>query len=548
MFSFSAFLIYLYMGIQVFRMDPSSRKNRWFLYFCLCFAVWSFAYVFVYPDHSKQVIWFWYKISALGWCSFPAIAINFLLALTLYEKKKGRPFGMTIHYIFFIPAVVFFLHAYNGTLIAKDFVFRTFGNIEVQNVDSPWYWAYLAYMAVLTLGGLVMVTVWGVRSPNKNEKKQALWIVSSGLLSFLLGIVFNILLPALSNNIAVLPAIAPLTSLIWLAGIRRAIRKYRLLEITPEVAADEIVSHIIDSVLLLNMDGTIRKSNRSAEVLLEYSGDELRELKVWDLFPRGENARYKFEDIRKGQSGMIQWEDALKTKKGKPLPMNCIVSCVNDRNKQNIGVIFVGQDLRLVKRLEKEVRKSEIAEKKLQKANENLEKKVAERTRELEMYATTDPMTGVYNRRIGLLLLEEEIHKAKRNQSVLTVCFLDINDLKTVNDKYGHKEGDDLILSVVNIIKENLRVSDIICRMGGDEFLLILLDCNLNQCLEVWDGVQKDIDEKNAKKIKPYLLSVSRGFAEYNPIYPMTLDEIITTADYQMYQFKKKFKKVMEGN
>lgn len=178
----------------------------------------------------------------------------------------------------------------------------------------------------------------------------------------------------------------------------------------------------------------------------------------------------------------------------------------------------------------------------------NLERQVKERTTELEMYATTDTMTGVYNRRIGFLLLEEEIHKAKRNKSVLTICFIDINGLKEVNDSFGHREGDELILMVVEILKESLRESDIICRMGGDEFLVIMADCNMNQSLSVWEGIQTKIDEKNRAILKSYSISVSRGFAEFNPIYPITPDELITTADYQMYQHKKRTKKTTNGN
>lgn len=549
LFSFAAFITYLFLGIQVFRMEPSSSRNRWFLAFCMSFAVWSFAYIFVYPDHPKDQIWFWYRISSIGWCAFPAISLNFMISLTRFGRRKNA--GMTrdiFRYALFLPSIVFIVRAFSGTLIAKDFTVHAWGNIEVQDISSPWYWAYLIYMGFTTISGLLLVALWGIKTSKKNEKKQSLWIVTTGVIALTTGVLFNILLPSFSHVANFLPAIAPLTGLIWMVGIRRAIRKYRLLEISPQIAAEEIISNIIDVVFLLNPDGSFRKANRSSEILLGYSENELKKKNFGEIFEKSETARYKLLDIRKCVSNQLQWEDSLKPLKGKMIPMNCLLSCVKDHSGNAIGMLFVGQDLRLVKRLEKEVKRSEIAERKLEKAKETLELKVAERTRELERFATTDPMTGIYNRRIGLLLLDEEIRAAKRKQSVLTVCFIDINGLKTVNDEYGHKEGDDLILSIVNILKENLRESDVLCRMGGDEFLAIMLDCNLNQCLEVWDGIQKSIDEKNNRKQKSYLLSVSRGLAEYNPIYPMTLDELITTADYQMYQNKKKLKKVIDGD
>lgn len=542
--SFSSFVIYLLMGVTVIRKGYRSRVKRLIFCVCLLFAVWAFSYSFIYPQGPLSSQWFWYRLSAFGWCLFPAVSLNLFFELAHVDLILKRKW---IQFAAYLPAAVFLYQVLTDRLFTVGFEYGKWGTVEVQDTASFWFWAYLVYSGGYMLVSLWSALIWGIRSRNPNEKKQFAAILIFVSLSVILGFLFNMILPWLSGGKAGFPAVAPIFGLFWLSGFALAISRYQLIELTPQIAADEIISNIIDMVLLLNFDGSIRKTNRAAQILLGYSEENFKQMRFWELFVKSENARYRLSDIQKSQASLIQWEDQLKPRKGRPVPMNCIMSCVKDHLGTSIGVIFVGQDLSLVKRLEKEVGRSEIAEKKLQKAKETLEEKVAERTRELEMFATTDPLTGIYNRRIGLLLLEEEIHKAKRTKNVLTVCFVDINGLKEVNDGYGHKEGDDLILSVVNILKENLRESDILCRMGGDEFLIIMLECNLNQSLEVWEGVQKSIDDKNNRKLKSYLVSVSRGFAEYNPIYPMTLDELITTADYQMYQNKKRFKKVMDG-
>ena len=521
-------MLYMVLGMIVLVNNIRARVNRLLFMVCMSFAVWAFSNALIFPNATEPSLWFWYRVSAFGWCLFPAFGLNLFSELAhvgFMVKHKW------IGYAAYVPSLFFLYMVLTGKLFTVGFEHGPWGTYEVQDTSSPWFWLFLFYSAGYMLISLGAAVVWEIRSKNRFEKKQAMVILIFVSVSVMSGFFFNMILPLLMGGKSGFPAIAPILGLVWLGGFTLAISRYRLVEITPEIAADEIISNIVDTVFLVNTDGTIRKMNRSAEILLGASEEETRNRKIWELFYRSENVRYKVMAAQQGQAAQLQWEDWLKPRKRRPEPVNCILSCVKNRAGLNIGVILIGQDLRLVKRLEKEVKKSEIAEKKLQKAKENLEDKVAERTRELEMFATTDPLTGVYNRRIGYLLLEEEIHKARRKKSVLTVCFIDINGLKEVNDNFGHKEGDDLILSVVNILKENLRESDILCRMGGDEFLVIMLDCGLNQSLEVWEGVQKSIDEKNGRKQKSYLVSVSRGFAEYNPIYPMTIDELVTTAD-----------------
>ena len=97
------------------------------------------------------------------------------------------------------------------------------------------------------------------------------------------------------------------------------------------------------------------------------------------------------------------------------------------------------------------------------------EKKQAEE--EMQKQATVDMLTGTFNRRTGIIWLEKHMKLVTRSNSVVTICYLDVNDLKHVNDTYGHDEGDSLIKVVVATVQKFLRGSDIICRLGGDEFL-----------------------------------------------------------------------------
>lgn len=167
---------------------------------------------------------------------------------------------------------------------------------------------------------------------------------------------------------------------------------------------------------------------------------------------------------------------------------------------------------------------------------------------DLKNHATYDAMTGFLNRRVGLLLLEKELKIADRANTPFTIGYIDINNLKMVNDTFGHEEGDYLILTSTRLLKESIRETDILCRLGGDEFFAILRECTIEQAEKIWQKVVEKIENFNSKKLKPYQVSLSHGFVQYNPKEGKTADQLITEADAKMYAEKKKFKQASKKN
>jgi diguanylate cyclase (GGDEF)-like protein len=161
---------------------------------------------------------------------------------------------------------------------------------------------------------------------------------------------------------------------------------------------------------------------------------------------------------------------------------------------------------------------------------------------DLKNYATYDEMTGFLNRRMGLLFLEKELKITDRTNTPFTLCYIDINNLKMVNDTFGHEEGDYLILTSTRLLKESIRETDILCRLGGDEFFAILRECTIEQAEKIWQKVVEKIENFNSKKLKPYQVSLSHGFVQYNPKEGKKADQLITETDAKMYREKKKYK------
>ena len=157
-------------------------------------------------------------------------------------------------------------------------------------------------------------------------------------------------------------------------------------------------------------------------------------------------------------------------------------------------------------------------------------------------FATYDELTGVYNRRVGMEFLNQELKKMRRGKTFLSVCYIDINSLKIVNDNFGHEAGDSLIKFIIQDIKSAMRESDILSRLGGDEFLLIFPDCRLKEVKSIWKRVEEALKERNSKDDIGYNISASYGFAETDSENALSSDEIIQIADKRMYDHKRRTK------
>ncbi len=162
---------------------------------------------------------------------------------------------------------------------------------------------------------------------------------------------------------------------------------------------------------------------------------------------------------------------------------------------------------------------------------------------ELNHYASTDTLTGIMNRRMGMKKLEELLADSKEDYLEFVLCFLDLNNLKNINDTYGHGEGDRYIINFCEIIKGCLRQEDVFFRMGGDEFIIIFKDKSKSKAEKEWSEIQKKLSECYHMGEAPYRIVASHGLAYYQSGMDIDVEYIIEKADKQMYKEKQRFRK-----
>lgn len=157
----------------------------------------------------------------------------------------------------------------------------------------------------------------------------------------------------------------------------------------------------------------------------------------------------------------------------------------------------------------------------------------------LRALSLTDALTGLYNRRGFQTLIEMQINIADRYKKGIYLLYVDLDDMKKINDTFGHQEGDKALIETAKLLKTNYRKSDIVARIGGDEFVVIPVGSDKDSVELIMSRLRRSIDKFNARGTLGYKLALSAGVAYYDPGNPCSVDELLKQADSSMYEQKK---------
>jgi len=164
--------------------------------------------------------------------------------------------------------------------------------------------------------------------------------------------------------------------------------------------------------------------------------------------------------------------------------------------------------------------------------------------------SNTDELTGLFNRRGFLALAGQQLKISHRLKKGMLLLSADMDDLKKINDTFGHREGDRALTEIACVLRESFRDGDIIARIGGDEFVVLLIGPVTGK----WDvyvtRLQKKMALRNKKPGRGYMLSISIGLAYYDPRTSYSIDDLIAAADKIMYEqkrIKKEFQRLSSG-
>ncbi len=233
-----------------------------------------------------------------------------------------------------------------------------------------------------------------------------------------------------------------------------------------------------------------------------------------------------------------------------------------DADGRILGTMGISQDITQRKRAEQELqnykehleslvahRTAELVQLNLQleqdiAARRVAEKALAEKAAELarsnqilENISLTDDLTGLYNRKGFLALAAHRVKLANRNREPFSIAFIDLDDLKDINDSFGHLEGDRALRETASLLRECFRDSDIVARLGGDEFAIFIAEADEGQIAQRIEERLRE-RERNSPP-RGYSLALSIGIVVSNNAQEEEVESLLKRADGLMYQHKK---------
>ncbi len=167
--------------------------------------------------------------------------------------------------------------------------------------------------------------------------------------------------------------------------------------------------------------------------------------------------------------------------------------------------------------------------------------------RQVHYRADYDSLTKAYSREGGMSKLRYLALASRGIEMIFSLCFVDVNGLKEVNDNLGHDCGDEMLLTVVRIVDSQIRQHDYIIRLGGDEFLIVFPYSDVAQVEKIWLRIKSALEKINKEEQRPYRISLSHGVVDNKTARHVDLDKMIKLADDEMYKEKQEIKKTFHS-
>jgi len=158
----------------------------------------------------------------------------------------------------------------------------------------------------------------------------------------------------------------------------------------------------------------------------------------------------------------------------------------------------------------------------------------------LQSLSLVDELTGLYNRRGFLAVSEQSLVEIRLNDKIPAIVYADLDGLKEINDSLGHHEGDRALAKAAEILKDSFRSSDIVARIGGDEFVVLAALAHDESVESLSQRLQENFEASNASKSCPYNLALSVGIAHFDDQQNHSIEELMAQADRAMYEDKRR--------
>jgi diguanylate cyclase (GGDEF)-like protein/PAS domain S-box-containing protein len=469
---------------------------------------------------SKDPNWqiFWFDILTLG--AFMGTPAFWAFGVEFTNRRRW----LTTRNLLLISAVpvVSVILSWTTDYHGLFYTVRDFAN-KLPNGDwnlvvGPFYWVYIIYsysVAIFTLGLIVRAFL---RSSSVH-RGQTITILAGTLVPLIGNVIYNLLVGVAKGDIDPTPLLFIIMGVIYAFGLFW----FRLFDMIP-VARHTLVEHMQDGVIVIDEQNRIMDINPSALRWLSWTqtspiGRDIQDLLkgLFNQFPDFPPHLYVETEIHTADSPDHYFDLRIE-----PL--------MNNKGKQT-GRLIVLRD----------ITRQKSAEKALRDAHDRLRlhlKEIEILQEELHEQAIRDPLTGLFNRRYMQETLDRELARALREGSSIGICMADIDGFKSFNDQHGHQAGDMILKRLAEIFISYSRAEDVVCRYGGEEFLILLPGADLDVTSRRAEDWRRAFEQSKIEfEGETLSTTLSLGVTVF-PQRGQTSEDLLKLADEALYMSK----------
>jgi len=484
-------------------------------------ALWSFSYALITLVPSLEAKRFWLRIENIGILSVPVIWFLFTVQYTHLDRwlKKwivGLLFLIPLISIVFLFSNPWFHFYYSSVRPVSD----NGGPLVIER--GLWYLVALINSYALNLTGMGLLIWWALQYRDL-YRRQIVALIGAVLIPIMVNLFYQ-LAPVLLPSISIRIDLTPISFTMTAALIAFGVFGLRIFDLMP-IARYTVMEHIPEMVVVVDAYDRVLDANSVAQKILKKRMDEIIGKTPVDVFRDWPQLANRFLSVK-------EVHEEIQFPGEPPRTVELVISHLYNRFNMLEGRVIVAHDITEHKLLENDL-KYAIDVLKLQLA------KIEELRAQLQEQAIRDPLTNVYNRRYMAEFLDQEIVRAGRENSSLSVAIMDMDDFKQFNDNYGHKCGDVVLQTFANFLMDHIRRSDVVCRYGGEEFVILMSNARLEASYERVEGWRQEFSASGIKYDgRKFFATFSAGVAAF-PEHGLTGDAIVQAADKALYRSKR---------
>lgn len=479
-------------------------------------AVWAFFYAATAITADPGIKHFWLRLENFGIASVPVFWFFFVARYTKQDRWLSRP----VMFLFWIVPLVTWIclfserwfHVYYTSTTPFD---GAYGPLVITR--GPWYMVQLVQTYGLLASATIML-VWRLIQYRYIYRRQMVAILVALAIPWLVNALYQ-------SGPDWLPPIdlTPISFTLSALLVSMSVFGMELFDLVP-IARYLVMEQIPELVLVVDSNDRVLDANHTAAIWLQKPEDGIIGNNIFEVLGQWPQLADRYEHVN-------ELRDEIQISGDSPRTLEVTISPLYSPFNILEGRVFMAHDVTERRNMEDE----------LKQANRSLKEQLAQielLQEQLREQAIRDSLTNVFNRRYLAEALDQEVTRAQRKGYPVSIIAMDIDHFKQFNDTYGHKCGDLVLQSLGKLLAANCRRSDIVCRYGGEEFIILMPDIDFDVALsraeELRVAFENSVLDYGEKKLRA---TFSAGVASY-PKHGPNGDVILQAADRALYQSK----------